>query len=66
MCLVKKGVSIAIGVAIAIIVIILGASWFVGNENNTQQPLIPTKNNTIPVGKNYVLNLTENVGIHAK
>lgn len=51
----------------AIIVIVLGISWIVGNESKIQQPLTPITNSTVaPVGKNYVLNLTENVGIHAK
>jgi uncharacterized protein YggT (Ycf19 family) len=64
---VKKGISIAIGIVITIIVLVLGVSWIVGNESKIQQPLTPITNSTVaPVGKNYVLNLTENVGIHAK
>jgi hypothetical protein len=62
---VKKSV-LAIGIVMAIIVVVLGVSWLVGNETEIKQLPTPIINNTVPVGKNYALNLTENVGIHAK
>lgn len=66
MCLMKRGISIVIGIIITIIVIILGVSWLVGSENKTQQSLVPITNSTPSIGKNYSMNLTENVGMQAK